>query len=113
MQETIAFERLQAHIEDSTEIQSSMSSHDNGSRTIIKQEMKLLEATGKQPSQLEHLYNALLAILPTSVEAERAFSAAGLFVTKLHSRLSDKSVNALSLSSLLLHEKLDFVGVLA
>jgi len=45
------FERLQAHIEDFTEIQPSMSSHDNGSRTIIKQEMKLLEATGKQPSQ--------------------------------------------------------------
>ena len=77
------FERLQAHIKDSTEIQSSMSSHDNGSRTIIKQEMKLLEATGKRPSQLEHLYNALLTIPPTSVEAERAFSAAGLFVTKL------------------------------
>ena len=31
-----------------------------------------------------------------SVEAERAFCAAELFVTKLRSRLSDKSLNALT-----------------
>lgn len=90
------FERLQAQIEHSTHIQSNISSFDNGNRAIIKQEMRLLEATGKRPSKLEHIYNALLSIPPTSVEAERAFSAAGLFTTKIRSRLSDKSINALS-----------------
>ena len=57
--------------------------------------MKLLEATEKRPGKLEQLFKALLSIPPTSVEAERAFSAAGLFTTKLRSRLSDKPINAL------------------
>jgi len=64
-------------------------------QTVIKQEMKLLKATGKRPSKLEQLFRALSSIPPTSVEPERAFSAAGLFATKLRSRLGDKSVNAL------------------
>ena len=32
---------------------------------------------------------------PTSVESERAFSAAGLFITKLRTRLSVKNIDAL------------------
>ena len=32
---------------------------------------------------------------PTSVEAERSFSAAGLFITKLRTRLNNRSVDAL------------------
>ena len=63
---------------------------------VIKQEMNLFEGTRKMPTQLELLFNALFSIPPTSVEAERAFSAAGLFVTKLRSCLSDKSLNALT-----------------
>ena len=56
---------------------------------VIKQEMNLFEATRKRPTKLELLFNALHSIPPTSVEAERAFSAAGLFVTELRSSLSD------------------------
>ena len=97
------FERLQAHIAhystQSTPIQF-MTFNDRGRvsqlQTVIKQEMKLLEATEKRPSKLEQLFRALSSIPPTSVEAERAFSAAGLFATKLRSRLGDKSENALS-----------------
>jgi len=37
----------------------------------------------------------LLTVPPISVEAERAFSAAGIFTTKLRSRLSDNSVDTL------------------
>ena len=48
--------------------------------------MKLLEATEKRPGKLEQLFKALLSIPPTSVEAERPFSAAELFTTKLRSR---------------------------
>ena len=43
--------------------------------------MNLFEATRKRATKLELLFNALRSIPPTSVEAERAFSAAGLFVT--------------------------------
>ena len=38
----------------------------------------------------------LESIPPSSVEAERAFSAAGLFATKLRGRLSDESLNMLA-----------------
>ena len=95
--------RLQTHIEHSTNstptqpLKTIVDDRRQISQlqTVIKQEMKLLEATEKRPGKLEQLFKALLSILPTSVEAERAFSAAGLFTTKLRSRLGDKSVNAL------------------
>ena len=94
------FERLQAHIvhtTDFTDNQSNTQSDDrNQIQKVIKQEMNLFEATRKRPTKLEHLFNALLSIPPTSVKAERAFFAAGLFVIKLRSRLSDKSLNALT-----------------
>ena len=84
------FERLQAHIEHSTDFtdnQSDTLSDDrNQLQEVIKQEMNLFEATRKRPTKLELLFNALLSIPPTSVEAERAFSAAGMFVTKLRAR---------------------------
>ena len=68
----------------------------NQLQTVIKQKMKLLEATEKRPRKLEQLFKALLTIPPRSVEAKRTFSAAGLFATKLRSRISDKSISALS-----------------
>ena len=97
------FKRLQTHIEHSTNStptqQLKTIVHDRRQvsqlQTVIKQEIKQLEATEKRQGKLEQLIKALLSIPPTSVEAERAFSAAGLFTTKLRPRLSDKSVNAL------------------
>ena len=44
---------------------------------------------------METVYSYLLTVPPTSVEAERAFSAAGICTTKLRSQLSDNSVNTL------------------
>ena len=38
---------------------------------------------------------ALKTIKPTSVEAERAFSPMDFFVTKIRSRMSDKTLDAL------------------
>ncbi|GFU83547.1 hypothetical protein TNCV_4218071 [Trichonephila clavipes] len=55
----------------------------------MKQEMQLFDST-ENPSPNIKVCDALKTIPPTSVEAERAFSAAGLFVTKLRTRLSDK-----------------------
>jgi hypothetical protein len=39
------------------------------------------------------LFKALKTIPPTSIEAERAFSTAGIFITKLRNRLSAKTIN--------------------
>ena len=50
--------------------------------SALKNELKVFEATGKRTGNLENLYRALKSVPPTSVEAERAFSAAGLLVTK-------------------------------
>ena len=57
-------------------------------------EFKIFEATKKRTPKLERLCNALLTIKPTSVEAERAFSTAGLFLSKIRSSLSDETLDA-------------------
>jgi len=54
--------------------------------------MIFLEATKKRSNKLEKLFHALITINPKSVESERAFSATGLFVTKLRNRLNYESV---------------------
>ena len=97
------FQRLQTLIEHSTnstptQLETFIDDRSQVSllQTVIKQEMKLLKATGKRPSKLEQLFKAFLTIPPTSVVVEREFSAAGLFATKLRSQLSDKFVRALS-----------------
>ena len=64
---------------------------------MIKREMALFEGSGgKQMGQkLTQLKEALATVPPTSVEVERLFSAAGLFVTKLRTLLSDEMVDDL------------------
>ena len=58
-------------------------------------ELALFSSSGKRGTFLQAAYSYLMTVPPTSVEAERAFSAAGLFVTKLRSRLSDNSIDTL------------------
>lgn len=74
---------------------SSVSSATASLHSALSKEFAVFEATGQRTYNLQILHKALLSIQPTSVESERAFSAAGLFITKLRSRLSDKSVNAM------------------
>ena len=59
------------------------------------QEIAVLESTGNRPSSLEKIYNAMLSLPPSSIEAERSFSAAGLFVTNLRTSLNDDTVDNL------------------
>jgi len=59
---------------------------------IAKKEMSLFEATKKRSNNLEKLFHALITIKPKSVELEKAFSATGLFITKLRNRLNHESV---------------------
>ena len=49
----------------------------------------------EHPKYLELLFKALKTIKPTSVEAERAFSAMGFFVTKLRNRMGDETLDGL------------------
>ena len=62
---------------------------------LIKKEMAVYEYSGELGTSLKKLKGAIAAIPATSVEAERAFSAAGLFVTKLRTRLHDDLIDVL------------------
>ena len=61
----------------------------------LNEKMTLFEANGNKSKCFNIVDRALKTSPPTSVEAERAFSAAGLFVTKLRARLSEKSIDSL------------------
>lgn len=65
-------------------------------QNFLKKEFNLYEASGKKTENLQNLLNALMTIRPTSVECERVFSATGIFVNKIRNRLSDESINVLS-----------------
>lgn len=63
--------------------------------TSIKKELSLFDNGGTRGHHLELVYKYLLSIPPISVEAERAFSAAGYIGNKLRSRLEDDTLDAL------------------
>jgi len=52
--------------------------------------MSIFEGGGTRGLVLEGAYKALLAIPPTSVESERAFSAAGYLCSKIRSRINGR-----------------------
>ena len=58
--------------------------------THTKKEMTFYEATKECLKVLKSLKSCLNSLSPSSVEVERCFSAAGQFVSKLRSSLSDK-----------------------
>ncbi|GFT80844.1 uncharacterized protein TNCV_2714741 [Trichonephila clavipes] len=82
-------EKLEKAIYSKTKVLYCSTKKSTSFNKIMKQEMQLFDST-EYPSPNIKFCDALKTILPTSVEAERAFSAAGLFVTKLRTRLSDK-----------------------
>lgn len=59
----------------------------------VKKEMSFFEEEGIKGVHLQSAYDYLTTIAPTSVESERAFSAALLICTKLRSRLSDETLD--------------------
>ena len=61
----------------------------------VKAEMALFETNGERGRCLQMAYDYLMSVPPTSVEAERAFSAAGTLCTKLRSRLNDRTLDSL------------------
>ena len=58
-----------------------------GKKNIIKTEIKQLFEQSSKGKFMTVLYESLLSIAPTSVESERAFSATGLFCTKIRTSL--------------------------
>lgn len=95
-QRTISLqERLQQEINQCMRGPDIVEKTGNDLQKILSKEFALFETTKVRPENLQRLYLALGTIQPTSVEAERAFSVCGLFVTKLRNRLSEKSINAL------------------
>ena len=64
-------------------------------KKLIKKEFEVYEESKNRTENLNRLRAALNCIQPTSVESERAFSAAGLFLTKLRTRLKPSTTNAL------------------
>lgn len=62
---------------------------------ILKKEMSAFESDGTKGKYLRMPYEYLLTITPTSVEAERAFSAAGYLCNDLRSSLGDETINSL------------------
>ncbi|CAG4943549.1 unnamed protein product [Parnassius apollo] len=64
--------------------------------TLLKVEMLLFENGGDRGQLLSKAYRWIRSIKPTSVESERAFSAAGILCNKLRTSLSDKTINCLS-----------------
>lgn len=71
-------------------------SHGDTVEQVVLEELDLFERAGVRGEKLKFVYETLLQIIPTSVEAERNFSASGRICNKITSRLSDLALNALS-----------------
>ncbi|KAI6648314.1 hypothetical protein LOD99_12123 [Oopsacas minuta] len=63
---------------------------------ILKYELTIGEQTGKRGYHLEKVYQMLLTIPATSVEAERAFSCSTYLCNKFRTRLSDSTLDTLA-----------------
>jgi hAT family C-terminal dimerisation region len=62
---------------------------------VIRQEMTLFESGGTRGRYLQLVYDYIMSVPPTSVEAERAFSAAGIICSRLRTRLGDETLDSL------------------
>ena len=67
--------------------------------------MMFFEAAKKCLKALKRLKNCLDTFPPSSLKAERCFGAAGLFITKLNSSMSDYLIDLLCFMSSYLNPK--------
>lgn len=73
----------------------STSSTSQNFEKIIRAEMSEFESTGIKGKYLSLVHNYLNTITPTSVEAERAFSAAGYICSPIRNKMSDKTIDTI------------------
>jgi phage gp37-like protein len=92
-------ERFAARMTQSTTQQRHhpIESTTNSTSKILKKELNLFSETQHRPNMLAALYDCMLTVKPTSVESERAFSTATLFVTKIRSRMGDETLSNLAM----------------
>ncbi|GBN06985.1 hypothetical protein AVEN_197759-1 [Araneus ventricosus] len=83
-------EKLEKVIHSKSKVQCCSTSKSSSLSKIMKQELQLFHSTENLSSNIIKLGEALKTIPSTSAEAEREFSAAGLFITKLRTKLRDK-----------------------
>ena len=69
------------------------SDHDDY-KSLLREFAWYLE-TGKKSTSLEHLYQALLTISPTSVACERMFSISGWLLNQRRARMNDSTLDDL------------------
>ena len=73
-------DRLNKMIQEARELDdNSVDKH----KTNFTKELSLFELNIGRTSNVSKVHEALKTVVPTSVEAERTFSAAGLFITKI------------------------------
>lgn len=94
LQEELEF-KLQENYKEAEDSQFADSSEEKNLDAILKKEMSALETNGSRGKYLRRAYDYLMTIPPTSVEAERAFSAAGYLCNKLRSSLADNTIDTL------------------
>ena len=75
---------------------SQSSDDDRRMMSAIKAEMAVFANSGHRGHLLQKAFDYLATIPATSVEAERAFSAAGVICSKLRCRLDDRTVDTLA-----------------
>ena len=85
----MAIDQAEAHTRSCGEKQIATAS-------IVSSELSTSQCTGHLGDLTRTLYTCLLTIPPTSVEAERVFSAAGFLCNRFRTRLSNRSLSALS-----------------
>lgn len=96
-------ERIKKH---SKPIESFKPSSDaTSTKKMLKDELDYFERTGIRGPTLELIYNALMLILPTSVESERAFSTAGWIKNKVRSTMGDNFLNFLTILNKFFRQK--------
>ena len=61
----------------------------------MKKEMSLFESGGSRGFHLQKIYDYLKTIPPSSIEPERAFSAAGYFCNKIRANFNDETIDEL------------------
>ena len=86
-------EQLEQSIRDAISSTNSKRMRPETSSKSILKEMSVFELTKTRTKNLDMLFNILKGICVTSVEAERSFSASGLFVTKLRICLNDDTLD--------------------
>lgn len=81
------------------------SSNATSTKKMLKDELDYFERTGIRGPTLELIYNALMLILPTSLESDRAFSTAGWIKNKVRSTMGDNFLNFLTILNKFFRQK--------